>query len=184
MSDQIHDYSDFKDEELGDNLKTVLIGLADDMEAAEAEVIRLQKLLDEAKGNARRISEEDIPRALEGLEGDFNLPDGRVVQVTQKVRANISKDNQAAAHKWMDDNGHSALIKREFTIKFSKDEDKWADKFERDLSNRKRPLDVNRKKTVHHMTLESFVRQQLAEGSDIPKELFGVHRQLYSRIKR
>lgn len=179
------DYSKFGDEDegIGENLMTVLTGLADQQEAAEAEVARLTELLAEASKNVLQFSETDIPNALEGLEGKFKLPDGRTVTIKEDIRVSLSKDNKPKGIIWLNNNGHSAIVKRKFEIDFGKGDDKWADKFERDLAKRKKPLNVKRGMSVHAGTLKAFVKQALEDGVDIPQKLFGVYRQRVAKIK-
>lgn len=177
------DYSEFEDDTIGDNLMTTLISLADQLEAAESEVERLNALLSEAKKNAKRLEEEDIPNVLEGLEGDITLSDGRVLKVGTKIRINVPDTKKPTAYKWLEDNGHGALIKREFKIDFDKDQEEWANEFEESLKNRERPLNVKRSKSVHPQTMLAFVKDQLEKGTDIPKDLFGVYRQRIAKLK-
>ena len=75
------------------------------------------------------------------------------------------------------------LIKRTIIVYFGKDEDRWAKKFMADLAKRKRPLDVERKETVHSGSLTAAVKEQIAkaleEGKDpraeLPFDLLGVY---------
>lgn len=184
MTESEIDYSEYKDDEaIGDNLMAVLIGLADQQEAAESEVERLTELLKEAKKNVLLYSETNIPKALDGLEGKFKLTDGREINVKEDIRSHLSKENKPKGIIWLNNNGHSAIVKREFKIEFGKGDDKWADKFERDLAKRKKPLNVKRGMSVHAGTLKSFIRQALEDGEDIPQKLFGVYRQRVAKIK-
>lgn len=184
MTESEIDYSEYKDDEvIGDNLMAVLTGLADQQEAAEAEVLRLEELLKEAKKNVLLYSETSIPQALDGLEGKFKLTDGRSITIKEDVRSGLTKENKPKGLLWLNNNGHSAIVKREFKIEFGKGDDKWADKFERDLAKRKKPLNVKRSMSVHASTLKAFVRQALEDGEDIPQKLFGVYRQRVAKIK-
>jgi hypothetical protein len=185
MTEEIHDYSAFKQEpdQVGGNLMSALISLADQQEAAQAEVERLEMLLDEAKKNFQRISEHEIPKLMDGIDGKLNLPDGRVVTISEKIRASITSEKKPVAFKWLDDNDHGGLIKRRFIIEFGRDQEEWAKKFEADLAKSKTPLNVKQEQNVHWQTLDAFVRQQLENGEELPLELFGVFRQRFAEIK-
>lgn len=179
-----HDYSEFKEDmPIGDNLLTALIETADQMEAAEKLVESLEAQLAEAKENLKQIAERTLPHMLEGMDADIRLPDGRVVKIGEKVRASIKAENKPLAFKYLEDNGHDALIKRTFTIAFGKNEAEWADKFEAELASSSRPLNVKRDQSVHPQTLVSWVRQQLAEGAEIPMDIFGVYQQRVATVK-
>lgn len=180
----VPDYSGTRDDEPGDNLKKSLMVAADRQEAIESEIEDLQNKLDEAKGRLKDVSEREIPQLLEGMEGRVILPDGRIIIINEKIRASLPKEKAPDAINWLDEHGHSAIVKRRFTIEFGKNDDKWADKFERDLRQRKKPLNVKRDKTVHAQTLTAFVKESLSKGEDIPLDLFGVYRQRVAKIDR
>ena len=181
----IPDYSAFKNEEhpVGHNLMGALTSLADQHEAAQAEVERLTELLDEAKKNLQRLSEFEIPNLLDGLEGKINLPDGRTITVAEKIRASVTSDNKPRAMKWLDDNGHGGIVKRRFIIEFGRDQEDWAKRFEAQLAASETPLNVKQERNVQWQTLDAFVREQLEHGGDFPKDLFGIYRQRNTKIK-
>lgn len=184
MTTETHDYGEFKEApEVGGNLMSALTGLADEQQAAEEEVLRLETLLDEAKKNLKRISEFEIPNLLDGLEGKIALPDGRTVTVAEKIRASLDSDKKPLAMRWLDDNGHGGLIKRKFTIEFNRDQEEWAKKFEEQLAQSETPLNVKKEHMVHWQTLDAFVREQLETGAEIPLDLIGVFRQRNTKIK-
>jgi hypothetical protein len=183
--DSIPDYSGFKDDApaIGGNLMVALTSLADQKQAADEEVARLEALLDEAKKNQQRITEHEIPKLMDGLEGKINLPDGRVIEVGEKIRASIGGDKKPLAMRWLDDHGHGSLIKRRFIVEFGRDQEEWAKKFEEQLEQSETPLNVKRERNVHWQTLDAFVREQLENGAELPLELFGVFRQRFAKIK-
>lgn len=166
----------------GDNLVAALANMADQQEAAEAEVARLESLLDEAKTNLRRIVEHEIPSLMDGLEGTINLPDGRKVTIAEKIRASVKKEVKPIAMRWLDDNGHGGIVKRQFIIEFGKDQEEWARAFRQQLAESRVPLNVKEERNVQWQTLDAWVREQLAEGNQLP-EVFGVFRQRFAKIK-
>lgn len=186
MSASAYDYSDYEDSQpvVGDNMLARLSGLATDQAHAEARVLRLDEELKEAKETLRHISENQLPELMEeaGME-TFSTSDGLGISINSVIRGSIPKSTAGQAFMWLEENGHGRLIKRTFTIDFGKDDDKWANRFERDLARRKKPLNVKRKKAVHPSTLTAFVRSQLEEGVAIPMTTFGVYRQRVSKVK-
>ena len=184
--EQIPDYSSYKDEAApapGGNLMTALVSLADQQEAAQAEVERLTALLDEARKNLQRITEHEIPNLMEGLEGKISLPDGRAITIMEKIRSSATGDKKIAAIRWLDDHGHGAIVKRQFVIEFGRDQEDWAKEFEQTLAKSKIPLNVKKDRSIHHATLEAFIRQALEDGEDIPLDTFGVFRQRFAKVK-
>ena len=181
---EIPSYSEFKqDTVIGGNLMSALVGLADKQQIAEIEVERIEGLLDEAKSNLKRIKEREIPQLMDGLQGKINLPDGRVVSVSEKVRANIKSDRKSSAIKWLEDNNQGAIIKRQFVIEFGKDQQDWAKKFEEELNNSDTPLNIKKEHRVHWQTMAAFAREQLENGGELPMDLFSIYRQRISNIK-
>jgi len=185
-----HDYSEFKEEDKGpgDNLLKALTNAADNQEGVEKEIEDLTEKLRLAKERLKNISEFDIPNLMEGLKGSIELPDGRTVTIKEDIRCSLpsvktSPEKHFAAIKILDDSDHAAILKRQFTIEFAKDEDKWADKFESDMAKRKKPLNVKRTKTVHPQTLKAFIKECMAKGVDFPMETFSVYRQRVAKIK-
>jgi len=183
---ETHDYSAFAEDtapQAGDNLMAALTGLADQQEQAEAEVARLEALLDEAKTNLRRISEQEIPKLVDGMEGKLSLPDGRTIDVSEKLRCYALAENKARAMKWLDDNGYGAIVKRRFIVEFGRDQEDWAREFEQQLAQSEKPLNLKRERNVQWQTLDAWGRERLEEGDDIPSDLFQIHRIRQTKIK-
>ncbi len=186
MTEQF-DYTQYQDPEAiaqasGDILSQ-LSNLALEQKGLELELARKEAEVKETKVQLRRMSEDTIPDIMEeaGVE-EFTTTAGIKITIKDKWRAKIPKASEEKAFAWLEENGFERLIKREFHILFNKEEDKWADKFERDCAQRKKPLRLDRKKNVHHSTLAAFVKEQVDEGEAIPLDLFGAFRQRYSNI--
>lgn len=169
---------------IGDNLMSQLIGLADKQESLESDIENLEAQLEAKKTQLRDLSGKEIPMLLSGLTGALLLPDGRTIEISEKIRASIAGAKAGPACEWLDENDHGELVKREFTITFNKDDEAWAKKFQRDLAARKKPLNVKVKRNVHPRTLESWVAEQLKAGVNVPKDIFGIYHQKTSKVKR
>lgn len=181
-----YDYSEFKsDEPVGENLMARIQGLAQEQIAAETRIASLDEQLAEAKAALRNVKEVQLPELLDEAElGDsiITTPAGYKVQLGVAIRGSIPKVMESKAFLWLEEHENGKLIKRTFAIEFGKGDETWANKFERDCAQRKRPLNIKRKKGVHPQTLQSFVRQQLDEGVDFPMDLFGVFRQRFAKV--
>lgn len=182
MTTPTHDYSEFQETPEESQLAE-LSRLADRQAEAEREVARAEATLAEAQEKLREVSEKAIPDLMErlGLE-KFTTTSGFTVDIKEILRTSITKANADAAHNWLDEHGHGSIVKRLFAITFGKDEEKWAAKFQRDLAQRKKPVNAVISRSVHPSTLKSFVKTSLEEGEDIPLDLFSVHRQRVSKI--
>ena len=134
-----------------------------------------EALLKDLKEQARLVSEEMIPAAMDevGME-EFTLSSGDTISVENIVTATISEPNRATAFAWLRKHKHGSIIKREIKLNFGMGEDKQAKALLALLKKSKlRP--TSDKETVHPSTLKAFVKEQLAEGKDIPMDVFGVY---------
>ena len=162
--------------------------LAAKQEEAEKDVAEKTLALSKAQAALADISEKIIPEVMEKLKlGEITTEDGLKVIIKEKLRASIAQGDmkkQQEAFDWLEEHGHGHLIKREFKIEFGKDQTKWADKFERDLAKRKKPLNAKRKQSVHHGTLAALLTEELEKGVDVPLKIFNGFQQKYSKIER
>lgn len=162
----------------------MLAKLVDQQQAAAAKVAECERELKAAQAAFVNLAEHQVPDLLEelGLQ-TITTTDGNTVELSEKIRSSIPKARKLEAHKWLEDNGQAGMIKRTFIISFNRDEEKFVRKFERDLAQRKRPLNTRRDQKVEPQTLLAFIRRQIEAGNDVPLDLFGVHRQRVAKIK-
>ncbi len=178
------DYSDYEEPPQEDDLKK-LTELAARQVYLEALVIKAEEDLRKAKENLRQISEFDLPAVMDRLKLEsFTTTDGVEIEVSEKIRASIAEKNEKAAFKWLRDNGHDAIIKRNIAFAFGKGEDAQADAF-LDLvaSAENLKLTMSDKSSVHANTLSSLVKRLLQDGEDVPTETLNVYRQRFSKVK-
>lgn len=137
---------------------------------AEIDLKGKKKALDE-------LAEVTIPELMEEVGLDIvRTKGGLEVDVTEKIRANITKANLPAALAWLRKNGHDKLIKGKLVIT-PKDNKHMAQ-----LQKRMAKLDYKADEGVHAQTLGAFVREMLEDGKRIPEKLLGVYRQRRSKI--
>ena len=165
--------SDIKTPTIGDNSLKEMAELCAEQASLQEEVKQLEEQL-KAKSNAvLKLSREIIPAKMQelGLES-LTLKDGSSVQVKQLVQAAIPVPRREEAYKWLRDRGHGDLIKNEIFTSFGMGEDSIANEFiDKVKSLGYQPI---QKLSVHSMTLKAFVREQIAEGNDLPMDTFGV----------
>ncbi len=173
MTTNDYDYSQFKDHptsaNAGDNSLHALSALAEEQIAAELKVEQLKKELAEAEADLKTIKTERFPALLDELDmTSFSLSSGQVVKIKEKFVASANKADTDRVHQWVEDEGNGDLIKREFNIVFPKEEEKWAAKFWRDLQQRKKPLDVTVKRSIHPATFNKYIENKITEGKTPP----------------
>lgn len=177
------DYAGFR-EQIGDNLNGVLRSLADELQAAEQEIERLTKELEVANTTKRDISENRIPQATDGMEGKFNLGDGRELQVKEEIRSSIAGEKKMPAIQWLDEHNFGHIVKREIIFEFPKgDEERCKLFIEKVQQLGMKNLVMKSNFNVHHATLNSWVKEQLKEGTELPVDVFGIFRQRVAKVK-
>lgn len=152
----------------------------------EAQVKQIEEALSEKKQELRRVTEVDIPDKMAelGMES-FTTTSGTRIEVNSFYAANITQEKARDAFKWLRDNGHGAIIKREIVTRFGKGQEAIADAFVELLGHKHMNKFVARdKESVHPQTLKAFVREQIESGEDIPLDLLGVHIGKKAVIKR
>ena len=165
--------SDVKTPTIGDNSLKEMSTLCEEQVALEDEMKQLEEQL-KAKAKAlRKLSQEIIPAKMSelGLES-LTLTDGSSVKVKQLVQASIPVKYREEAFKWLRDHGHGDLIKNQVSATFGKGEDDSASNFIDKIQEL--GYQPNQKVWVEPMTLKAFVREQIAGGSEIPMDKFGV----------
>jgi len=179
------EYAAFRDKP-SSNLTTVLRQLADEYLAAETEIIQIEAKLEFAKSVMKDIAEVRIPQATDGMDGKFNLGDGRELQVKEEIRSSIAGDKRIPAINWLDEHDYGHIVKREVIIEFGKGETERTEAFLKALKSIEKELGtlvVKTNFTVHHATLNSWVKEQLSEGVNLPVDIFGIFRQRTAKVK-
>lgn len=170
------DYSEYVEQPTSDHALSQLSQLADKQAAADARVKQIEAQLEKAREEYRDISERKIPELMDelGME-EFKTKTGLKIKIKETIRASIPKAKQDAAFDWLRNHGYGGLVKRFVSVSFGKGEDEMAEEAFRELIQRYEGVDD--KSSVHPSTLKAFINERLAEGDEIPMDLFGVHRQ-------
>jgi len=177
------DYSDFADEKPGENMLAIISHAAKEQLDIETEIAQLEEQLEEAKVRLREVSWYKLPKLMdEARQQELTTIDGITVKVDENIRASIKEANEAKAFSFLEEAGQAGMIKREFLISFNRDEEQWAAKFQRDLTQRKKPVKAKIKRSVHSGTLSSWVKKELESGKDLPLDILGVFRQRVSKL--
>lgn len=169
------DYSEFQEGSADHNMVGTITALAQRAADEAAEVARLEAELDKAKSALKRTTETDLPSLMEELGmANFTTSTGLNIAIKEHVQAHIAKARYPDAVKWLDSNGHSALVKRTVTVAFNREQ---ADAAKHLVdAQRVAGFDAKQEFKVEPSTLKKFVREKLEKGEEVPVELFGVHR--------
>lgn len=176
-------YAAVKDASPQGNLDTVLCQLADELKAANLRVEAIELELTEAKDVVKDIAEVRIPTVADGLEGKFTLSDGRVLEIREEIRTSIAGAKRVPAIEWLDRNEYGHIVKRVLAFEFKRDDQETFQRFRKAVEELNMGLVMKENFSVHHATLNAWVKEQLSEGVALPTETFGIFRQRTAKIK-
>lgn len=179
-----HDYSGHLDSSASPDKLELLTALARVQLELETQVAEKEEELKELKSRHREVAQQQIPLLMLELGvSQLKLANGAVITVEDTLRVSVPKKNITAAMAWLNSNGLASIVKRAFVIKFGRDDERWAAKFERDCKQRKKPLDIERTERVEPSTLKKNLQDLRGQGVDVPLELFGAYEQREAKIR-
>ena len=182
MSDK---YASFRDEPDA-NFKIMLRSLADEYIEAEEKVTKAEEALETALAVRKDIASHRIPQATEGMDGKFDLGDGRELILKEDIRASIARERRIPAINWLDEHDYGHIVKRQVIVEFGKGDTERCEAFleaVKELEGKLGTLVVKTNYNVHPATLTSWVKEQLSEGVDLPIDVFGIFRQRVAKVK-
>ncbi len=167
--------SDVRKPTIGDNSLKEMADLCAEQVALEEEIEQLQEQLKAKTTAARKLSQEIIPARMSelGLES-LTLSDGSSIKIKQLVHASIPVKYREEAFDWLREHGHGDIIKNQVSATFGKGEDDLASNFIDRIEELGYNIQPQQKVWVEPMTLKAFVREQIANGSELPTDKFGV----------
>lgn len=169
--------------DMAENSLAELERLAEELDASQREVDNLELKLGRAKEKVRDLQEEQIPELMLPLGQEIlKTRGGLVIELKDAVYARISAENQPEAHKWLDENGHSRMIKRKVVVTFEREQGEEAREL---LQKLRASFPYSREESkVEPSTLKAWARRQLEEGNAVPEDLFGVHVKQVAKITK
>ena len=137
------------------------------------------------KTQIREIEEKELPDAMASCNGmtRFDLDDGSQISVKDDLFCSIPEDKRAGALKWLEENGHSELIKHDVKVSFAKGEYDEADKLIEVLNKNFKDIPYDERSTVHAGTLKTFAKERYSLGETLPEEYFSVYEASIAKVK-
>lgn len=148
-----------------------LARLAHDLQDAELERIELDAQLKAADKRIRDLREHRIPELMASLGlAEIKLADGSKLSVATKVRASIPQSRKSEAMAWLLANGYGDIVKHHVVVDAGKgDASALIEQIEATGYMAKD------EQAVHPSTLKKFLTDALAEGEDVPLDVFGAY---------
>ena len=144
-------------------------------------------------------SEEALKQIMQELNiKDFTLSNGAKVEVNDIISGSVPaagaidrakgddkvdlEMRQENCFDWLRANGAGDLIKSNVEVQFGRDEDDACNTFIDELQDRH--IYYKRAKAVHPGTLNSFIKERLSEGKEVPHDLFRIYTGRKAKIRR
>jgi len=174
--------------------------LAQKMHDLENEIVDLEKQVKAKKQALTQIAEQDLPDLMQELNiRDFTLTNGAKVEVKEVVSGSIPSNSaidrckddmdkagmqlrQEQCFDYLREQGAGALIKSNVEVQFGREEDDQCNQFVKELQDRK--MFYKRNIGVHPASLNSYIREQLEAGKNIPHDLFKLYEGRRANIRR
>jgi hypothetical protein len=161
------------DENTPEFLRTRIANYVKEMRGLQVQLEDLNYEASKLKAAIGELELKKIPDALlEAGLSEITTMDGLKVSTKLFVGA-IPAEKKAEAFSWMDQHGHSSIIKRQVSVQFDKGSTEAAKKAEEAI----RELGLEPKSTmdVHYQTFASFAKEQLNKGKALPLDAWGVY---------
>jgi hypothetical protein len=138
---------------------------------------RAEAALQQCKQVEEQLLNRDIPELLAKMRLDeCTTASGVKVKVKRDVKASLPGHERTEARmgalRWLIEQGHGGIIKNQVAVTLDRGEDKRADDLVFELNAR--GFAVESKKDVHASTLGALVRELVANGKLVPRDLFNL----------
>ncbi|QYC52246.1 hypothetical protein FEKDPFPA_00082 [Pseudomonas phage PA4] len=159
-----------------------LLTLVDKASQLDGEILDLQKALAEKEEELKTLKRNTIPELLEELgQKTTTLADGRTVKVEPKAIISVKEENKSKFWKWLEDTDNDGIIKTKVLAEFGRGEMEDAKKAAEAIIEAGYDATINR--DVHYQTLQSFGREYLEKGEELP-DFIGVHEYKEAKITK
>lgn len=147
---------------------------------AEAELQRCKQL-------EEQLLHRDIPELLARMRLDeCTTASGIQVKIKREIKAALPGHDRVAARsgalRWLVEQGHGGVIKNLVAVTLDRGEDTRADDLVVELNTR--GYTVEAKKDVHASTLGALVRELVADGKIVPRDLFNLFDMRIAKLTR
>lgn len=148
---------------------------------------RAETALQECKKAEEQLLNRDIPELLQKMRLDAcTTASGIQVKVKREIKAALPGheriDARMGALRWLVEHGHGGVIKNQVSVTLDRGEDTRADELVVELSTR--GYAVEAKKDVHASTLGALVRELVADGMVVPRDLFNLFDLRIAKLSR
>lgn len=175
--------------DVSDNEINTLSDMCKTLQTIEAKIEEAKEYLKTLEETRDDLSMNTIPNKLMELGvSELKLSNGTKVSTDKKYLASISKDKEKskAAFDWLVNNGHGAIIKKQIVIPYTylNDNGEVSEEIQNIFNNLERlGVTYMDEGNIHWATLRAFVKEQIEDGKEFPKDLFNVFVQNVTKLK-
>jgi hypothetical protein len=150
--------------------------LAKEMTSLDKDIKELEAKLRAKQDRYQQISASELPDLMSEIGmREFRLNTGEKLKIIPVLKVSVPKERMDTAEEWLDENGHSGLVKTKVEVPLPRSLD------EETIQQIKEAisalgLDFKLDKSIHHMTLNKWGREMDEEGMVIPEDIFNVFR--------
>lgn len=152
----------------------------------EQQISNLTAMLKEANAHKAKLETDLIPSLMAGAGAieKFTLADGTSIMLKDELYASITEAKREEAFNWLETHGHGDVIKETLALNLGRGAVAQQRAAALIVAAEQNGVDdYTRKSAVHPGTLQALLKEQLAEGVEVPKETFGVFQQRRAIIK-
>lgn len=157
--------------------------LAKEQEDLERRIQEQEEVLKELKDKHRDVAQKQLPEAMEeaGVV-DFTTDDGTRIEVQEKLYCSVPKRNKEWVRKWLENEGHDALIQYNVKALLQKGQKDKAEQAVKAL--REAGMDAVEEVDFHTGQLKSLLNEYLSSGENVALENFGAYLQRAANVKK
>jgi len=146
-------------------------------------IIKLKNELERQEKAFKNLSETVIPEVMQKANmTSFGLANGFKLEVKPFVVVTLPKENADIADTWLDDNGHSGMVKHELHVPLGKGTSNYEITTIKQII-KERGFDCIEGKSIHYQTLAKWGREMTEENETIPEDIFKVYKGYKTEIK-
>jgi len=176
--------------------------MVDDAGRLKGEVAELSEQLMNKQSALSDLIEDQIPNKLKmcGLKS-LETEQGYKVEIETDLFASIPSvtainkerdpvkrqymvNRRVQAFKWLEDNKHDKIIKREITVEFDKGSKDDADALMEQLKNSDKPMHVTESMDVHPQTIRALLKKLREQSKVFPADVFGVYDKAVAKVSK
>ena len=168
--------SEYVDKPIPDDSQLAKVAaLAKEFAQYDFEIKKLEIKLATLKRSFEQIATVELPNAMVSIGlREFVLKNGYRIKIEPIFNVRLTKANMDRADAWLQEHGHSGMIKRKLEVDLNGIESDGIEDLKREIEFE--GFTYEEVKNIHWATLQSWANEMNESGEVIPEEIFSVFR--------